>query len=58
MSKLTFGMLALLGFVLATLAIGIRGVENWAPYEFTLYFGLLGWGAHMAYRRHIVPGVQ
>ncbi|WP_179299409.1 hypothetical protein [Rubrivirga marina] len=51
MSKATFALLTTVGFVVATLAIGIRGVENWEPYEFSFYYLMLGWAAHEVYRR-------
>ena len=53
MSKATFAVLTLLAFGVATLAIGIRGVENWEPYEFSFYYLMLGWAAHEMYRRHV-----
>lgn len=54
MSKTTFAVLTTLGFAVATLAIGIRGVEEWEPYEFSLYYVMLAWAAHEVYRRHVV----
>ncbi|WP_412062375.1 hypothetical protein [Rubrivirga sp. IMCC45206] len=57
MSKATFVLLAALGFAVATLAVGIRGLENWEPYELSGYYFLLAWGASDVYRRRVVPAV-
>ena len=54
MSKATFAILTALGFAVATLAIGIRGVENWEPYEFSFYYVLLGCAAYSVYRRRFL----
>ena len=53
MSKATFVVLTTLAFGVATLAIGIRGVENWEPYEFSFYYLMLGWAAYEVYRRRV-----
>ncbi|WP_179271057.1 hypothetical protein [Rubricoccus marinus] len=53
MSKTTFVILTTLAFAVATLAIGIRGIENWEPYELSFYYVALAWAAHDVYRRRV-----
>ena len=56
MSKVTFVALTILAFGVATLAIGIRGVENWELHEFSFYYLMLGWAAYEVYcRRFSTP---
>ncbi|WP_412070333.1 hypothetical protein [Rubrivirga sp. IMCC43871] len=55
MSKATFFLLATLGFAVATVAVGIRGLENWEAYELSGYYFLLAWGASDVYRRRVEP---
>lgn len=55
MARPTFLLLAAALFVLATIAIGIRGLENWEVHELVFYYALLGWGVYADYLRRFSP---
>ena len=58
MSRPVFYALSLLIFVVASVAVGIRGGENWAFYELGVYYLCVGWIVQGIRDRYVRPAAE
>ena len=58
MSRTLFYVFTILLFVVASLAVGIRGAENWAFYEMAVYYLCVAWIAQGVRDRYVEIGIS